>query len=383
MTAGRPARLPAWVRELQASARSAHDAAPLPDRVAHLWRYTDPATLVPSEDAAVVDAPPVVRAPAGVRVESLADAAAAREAEVRPLLGSLVPAGHGKFEALNAASWREGVSIRVPRGATIEEPVHVRLEAPSAGRSAPRLLAVLDEGSEATIVEEFAGGSDTPSWIHGVTEIFVGPGARLRYRRIERSAEGVRHHATLRVRLAAGASAQAAIVTVGGGIVKSDLGFVLDGEGAEAELSGVAFGHRRRHVDQHTRLHHAAPRTHSQLDWKVVLKDRARSAYTGLIRIERSAPFSDAYQENRNLLLSDGTRAESIPELEILTDEVACKHGATTGPVDDEPLFYLMSRGIPRPAAVRIVVEGFLEPTLAKLPEAVAEVVRQELAERL
>ena len=377
-----------WLSGLQSAARAAYEAAPLPNRVAHLWRYTDPALFVPGGGglAPAVDALVDAEAPDGVLVEELGERVRERGTEIRPLLGSLVPHGFGKFEALNAASWRRGTYVRVPRGAVLEAPIHLRAAAPLEGRAAPRLLAVIDEGAEATIVDEIIGGTPSaahPAWVHGVAEIFVGPGARLRYLLVERSGAGVRHHATHRIRVGPGGSATTVIASVGGGVVKTDLGVLLEGEGAESETAGVAFGHGRQHVDQHTVLHHLAPRTRSRLDLKAVLKDRARSIYTGLIRIERSAPFSDAYQENRNLLLSEGARAESIPELEILVEEVACKHGATIGPIDEDTLFYLMSRGLPRADAIRIVVEGFIDPTLARLPEASAEVVRRILADRL
>jgi Fe-S cluster assembly protein SufD len=119
--------------------------------------------------------------------------------------------------------------------------------------------------------------------------------------------------------------------------------------------------------------HHQAPHTRSNLDFKVVLTGRARSAYTGLIRIASDAPSSEAYQENRNLLLTEGTKADSIPELEILTDEVMCTHGATVGSLDPDHLFYLASRGIPRREAARMIVGGFFEPTLKRLPEDLRE----------
>jgi Fe-S cluster assembly protein SufD len=129
--------------------------------------------------------------------------------------------------------------------------------------------------------------------------------------------------------------------------------------------------------------HHTAPHTHSNLDFKVVLNGRSRSAYTGNIAIEKGAPFSTAFQENRNLLLSEKARAESIPELEIDIDEVQCSHGATVGPLSRDEVFYLMSRGLPYPEAVRVIVGGFLEQILDKVPEKLREPLRGELEQKL
>ncbi|HZN59563.1 MAG TPA: SufD family Fe-S cluster assembly protein, partial [Planctomycetota bacterium] len=144
---------------------------------------------------------------------------------------------------------------------------------------------------------------------------------------------------------------------------------------------GFLLGEGKQHFDHHTVHDHRAGKTRSNLDFKVVLKDRSRSAYTGLIRIEPGCPDSEAYQENRNLLLNDGARAESIPELEILTDEVKCTHGATMGTLDAQHLFYLMSRGIDRAEAIRLIVGGFIEPTLSRLDEDLSARLRRHVEE--
>jgi len=145
----------------------------------------------------------------------------------------------------------------------------------------------------------------------------------------------------------------------------------------------VVLGGDRQKFDHHTSHRHLSGNTWSNIDFKAALTDRARSSYTGLIRIEEDAPSSEAFQENRNLLLSDTCRADTIPELEILTDDVSCSHGATAAPIDPEQIFYLQSRGIPRHEAVRLVVKGFLEPTLAMVPAAVRAGLDELVAARL
>jgi len=219
--------------------------------------------------------------------------------------------------------------------------------------------------------------------IIGVSEILVGKGANVRYGLVQRWEPGVVGHLTARARVFAGAHFQMSLASFGGTAFKADVGAFLAGEAAEVETYGVAMGGDSQHFDHHTEHIHETGRTHSNLDFKVVLTGSARSAYTGMIRIAPGAAGSEAYQENRNLLLSEGARAESIPELEILTDDVRCSHGATVSPLDPEQLFYLESRGIPRLQAMRVIVYGFLDQTLARLPQTTRERIAALVAARL
>jgi len=148
-------------------------------------------------------------------------------------------------------------------------------------------------------------------------------------------------------------------------------------------MYGVVFGDNDQHFDYHTVHHHKASNSYSDIDFKVVLKDKANSATTGLIRIEEDAQNCQAFQLNRNLLLNDGPKAESIPELEILCDQVQCSHGATVGPIDNNMMFYLMSRGIEKKEAVNIITRGFVEPTIQKLPEELGELTRNLIIEKM
>lgn len=363
-------------------------AAGLPDRVRHLWRYTDPARLLPASPLVVASAadPAPTREPLRDGEEAvvwlaggaplLSAAAADAGIQVAPLaaagveldrLGTAVPAAHGLFEALNAAAWSDGALVRLPRRTLLAQPLRVVVPAAS-GTTLPRLLIVAEAGAEATVVEEHVGGGDDARVV-GVSELFVAPGARLRHVLLQRWSAGTAGHLTTRARLERDADLLTVVAVLGGAVAKLDLGAILAGEGARSRMVGVALGEGRQHHDLHTLHRHTAGHTRSNLDIKAVLTGRARSAYTGLIRIEEGASHSEAYQENRNLLLSDRCRADTIPELEILTDEVSCTHGATVSPVDPEQLFYLRSRGLDPAGAVRLVVRGFLEPTLCQLPE--------------
>jgi Fe-S cluster assembly protein SufD len=169
----------------------------------------------------------------------------------------------------------------------------------------------------------------------------------------------------------------------GGALSKQNFGTILDGPGAQSDMYGLLFGTGYQQFDNHTLQQHNIGPTLSNIDFKVVLKDKARSAYTGLIRIENDAKTCEAYQENRNLLLNKGTKAESIPELEILNEDVQCTHGATVGPIDPLMVFYLQGRGIEREEAVRMIVSGFVASTLKLVPEDIRERLEEVVMERL
>ena len=169
----------------------------------------------------------------------------------------------------------------------------------------------------------------------------------------------------------------------GATIAKHNYGVELAGKNAESNMYGLAFGSARQHFDYHTLHHHSVGETLSNIDYKVVLRDKALSAYTGLIRIEQDARTCEAYQENRNLLLSKGAKAETIPELEILNEDVRCSHGATIGPIDPLEVFYLQSRGLPAELATRMIVAGYAEATMKRLPDDLKPRIRESVMRRL
>ncbi len=392
-----------WLLALRNQARVLLSPLELPDRARHLWRYTDPLRFVPAGDPTAL-APTDVGPPwrldeplsvaallaggalrvvevdararkAGVTVEDLHRAAAAG------VLGSVVPPEHGFVEAINAAAWRGGVLVRVPDGVELEHPIRLRLVA--GAPTLPRVLVIAGRESSFEVIEGHVGGDRGAGQVISVTEIVVGEGARVRYGMVQRWEAGVVGHLTARARVLAGARFQMSLASFGGKVFKADVGSILAGEGAEVETYGVAMGGDAQHFDHHTEHIHASGKTHSNLDFKVALTGAARSAYTGMIRIAPGAPGAEAYQENRNLLLSENARAESIPELEILTDDVRCSHGATVSPLDPEQLFYLKSRGLPHLQAMRVIVYGFLDQTLARLPQTTRERIAALIAARL
>jgi len=385
---------PAWLREARAAAWGAFEAAALPDRARHRWRYTDPARLMPGDRAlahAAFDPRGIVLDPeaerAGVIAIDLSRAAAERPEAVRSALGRLVPADDSPFTALNAALWSGGLYLEIPAGVKLARPI-VRLRRYAGnGVVVPRTLCVLGEGAEAVFIDEQLAedghAADAPL-VHRTLEWVVGDGARLTLVQLQDLPAGASGTTTARARLGRQAAMEVVFTAFGGGAIKSDFAAELAGEGAHVEFMGVVFGVGRQQFDHHAVLEHLAPHTTSRLNLRVALRDRARSAFTGMLRIAHDAVHSEAYQENRNLLLHETTHAISIPELEILTDEVKASHGATVGPIDEEQLFYLAARGLARPEAERMIVGGFFEPLLARIPDdAVREEVRGRVDARL
>jgi len=312
----------------------------------------------------------------GVRVLPLDEAR-----DGAPEIGALVPHDHGPLEAVNGAAFDGGLLLRIPADAVIDAPIRVQLDAPENASSLPRLLLDIGRGAKVTVVEEHTGGRGAR--IASVTELHAGDGAQVQHVILQAWEATARGHLTFRAAVGRDASLVTALTSFGGDRVKMDLGANLAGPGARSEMLGFALGEGTQHLDHHTVHEHTAPDTWSNLEFKAVLAGQARSTYTGKIRIIEGAPRSEAYQENRNLVLGAEARADTIPELEILTDDVMCSHGATVAPVEEEPIFYLQSRGLDREAATRLYVRGFLDSTLRQLPEDLAERVEAVVQERL
>lgn len=402
---------PGWLADRRREAWALRRELPAPDRAQHRWRYVDPERLEAGDlplvpfapaGAAVVDPAlagvEVVRgttesrirlSPAaqaeGVVALDLRTAARDREGLVRELLGRLVEAGESRFAALNTALWDGGVFVHVPGGVRLDGPVLLRTETADAGLQLPRTLVVIGAGAEVMLVDESAGVSPagTPL-VHGVLELVAGDGSHVDVVTIQDLPAKATTAMTGHLRVGRDATVRQAFAAFGAGISKTDLVLDLAGRGARAEVMGIVLGGGRQQFDAHTVLRHAAPDTSSQLDVRVALAGKARSSATGLLYIGKEAVRTQAYQENRNLLLSETAHAVSIPELEILTDEVQAKHGATVGPIDEDQLYYLGSRGLAPADATAMIVGGFFEALLGRLPAGpLQDRIRERVSARL
>jgi len=381
---------PDWLRDRRRAALASYERLPMPSRTDEEWRRTDIAGLNLSDYAKLEHANGLVQEmpglPKGVIFESLATAATNHRRLVEPLLFSSLHAERDRFSALHAAFFTGGDFLYVPDGVVIEEPILRQHFSHEGGTSVlPHTVIVAGRGSRFYYLDEYIGDEEEgAAYRSGSAEIFVGEGAEVGYVSIQKWGRHAWHLADQRARLEKDSTLKLFNVTLGGRFSKTRVEASLAGPGASAELKGIYFASGEQFFDFHTLQDHQVGNTTSDLLFKGALQDTARTVYAGLIRIEKGAARSDAYQANRNLVLSDHAKATSIPMLEIDNNDVRCTHGATVGPVDPNHLFYLRSRGIPESTAKRMIVQGFFGQVLERIPfEQARQMVEMELEARL
>jgi Fe-S cluster assembly protein SufD len=382
---------PRWLRDRREEALATFQKLPSPSRTDEEWRRTDVSKLDPNQYSRLqhLDGQKLVlpsSLPKGVILKPLRQAAKEHPELVEPRLFSLVHANRDRFSALHAAFFTGGTFLYVPDGVVIDQPVigqHFSREADAS--VLPHTLIVAGKNSKFDYLDEYIAEKDDESGYRtGSTEIFVGEGATVGYVAVQKWGRNVWHFSDERAELARNSRLRLFNVTLGGKFSKTRVEASLAGEGADAELKALYFASGEQFFDFHTLQDHRVGNTRSDLLFKGALQDVARTVYAGLIRIEKRAARSDAYQANRNLVLSDKAKATSIPMLEIDNNDVRCTHGATVGPVDPEHLFYLRSRGIPEVTAKRMLIQGFFGDVLDRIPFAHARaVVEAELEARI
>ncbi len=243
-------------------------------------------------------------------------------------------------------------------------------------------LVVAEEGASVTLVEDFLGADE--GMVNSVVELLPGPSSQVHYLHLQNLADTAWNFSTQRMLLVRDSLLRYLIGSWGSRLSKNWINMEMNGPGSHGELLGLYFPNGRQHIDHHTNQLHRSPNATSDLLFKGALKDRARSVYQGYVKVWPDAQKTNAYQANRNLLLSKHARADSIPGLEIEANDVRCTHGATASQLQEEYVFYLMSRGIARPNAERLVVQGFLEEVLDRIPvEGVRAKLEMEIARKL
>lgn len=403
---------PGWLADLRRRSWEQFEQLPLPSRNEEEWRRTDIRLLrldrfgLPGELAPASSAPPALLTQGvelggrtvevnSVPVEATLRPEYAKQGVVFGNLDVLVRE-HGdlaqkhlftravnpavdKFAALHAAAWSGGTLLYVPRGVTLEKPLHIFSALAGGGVDLGHTLVILDEGAEATLLSETAGDNE-PGLHCGAIEIFVGAGARLRYVNLQNWGTGVWHFAHQKAVVDRDGALQWTIGALGSRLAKVNQHVALVGAGAEAQVNGVMFTEGRQHLSYHTLQHHQAPACRSDLLYKGALQDESRVVWRGMIKVDPVAQKTDAYQRDDNLMLSEGARADSIPGLEIEADDVRCTHGATAGRVDDEMVFYARARGLTRNEAIRTIVAGFFQQVFDRIT---IESVRNALGEAI
>ena len=303
------------------------------------------------------------------------------------MIGKTVNVEEGKFSALAGAFAQNGVVLYVPKDVIVEEPLHSVLWGPGADMAhVSHILVLVDDGASVTYVHESASPDETGSnSMHaGIVEIQVMQGASLKFVELQSWGRHVWNFSHERARVDRAGKLDWIFGAIGSRLTKNFSELDLAGEGAQGRMSGFYFTDGNQHLDHDTQQNHLAQHTTSDLLFKGALKGRSRSVWQGMIYVAPGAQKTDGYQANRNLILSDGARADSIPGLEILADDVRCTHGATVGKLEQEPLFYLKSRGIPQAEAEKIVVEGFFDPIFQRIPfEGVRERFQQYIADKM
>ena len=356
---------------------------PVPATNEEAWRFTDLRGFDPDSFEQDVEAAPggaerlveldaagmavvteggieIEHAPEGIRFEALS--------EDDPRLYSLV-GWNEKFAAHNAAVWKHGLLVQVPKGVELDRPLYVRIASSVEGSALHwRLLVVAEEQSRFSLIEEYSSArADVSAYSNAVAELFVGPAAKLEYVSIQNLSRETWHFATHHARVERDAELDWVAGGFGSKKGKIRIQNDLNGPGATSRVTGAYFADGSQHLDYDTFQEHIAPSTESDFAFKGALREHAHAVWRGMIRVEEDAQKTNAYQENRNLLLSDSAHADSIPGLEILANDVRCTHGATIGRVNREELFYLMTRGLSRPEAERLIVRGFFQDILDRI----------------
>jgi Fe-S cluster assembly protein SufD len=381
----------------RADALAAYERLPLPDTTEEHWRFTDLRGFDPEAFdhgrgltpavtaggmldldvaglATITEAGvEIERGPEGITFAPLSD----EHARLYSLVG-----WDEKFAAHNAALWQHGLLVVVPKGVELDKPLYVRIaNSTEDGSLFWRLLVVAEEGSRFTLVEEVSSATpDLRAYTNEAAELFVEQGAKLEYVSLQDLSHETWHFASHHARVERDAELDWVAGGFGSKKGKVRIQNDLAGQGATSRVTGAYFADGEQHLDYDTFQEHIAPNTTSDFAFKGALRDKSTSVWRGMIRVERDAQKTNAYQENRNLMLSPTAHAVPIPGLEILANDVRCTHGATVGRVDREQLFYLMARGLPRPQAERLIVRGFFEDVLARVE---LEPVRNALAEAL
>jgi Fe-S cluster assembly protein SufD len=370
-------------------------ALPVPSPETEEWRYTDLSSFeldfephvpghgggAPAPDAGNVAASmlqhnsSVVMTTSGQDLEAKGvifcdlDVAAEKYQElVEEHLHSLVPTDRTLFTALHGAFRTGGTFLYVPADVALEMPLQTVTYLDADGAAVfPHTLLITERGAEVTFIDRFVSPDLGRGLSDAIAEIVVGDGAHVRYASIQEWGTGVTHLAVQRARLGRDADFRSLAVGFGASLARAEAETLLAAPGGFSEMLGVFFADERQHFDHRSVQDHAAPNCTSDLLYKGALRDESRAVYSGWVHVRPGAQKTNAMQTSRNMVLSESAKADAIPNLEIEANDVRCGHAASVGPVEEETLFYLQSRGIPRDEAERLVVTGFFQEVLDRV----------------
>lgn len=402
---------PEWLVEKRLQAWEVYENTPMPTVRDESWRYTDISDIDPEEFVPYAPSPDVSSqeelpqavqdllsegeensallvqhnsettysridedlSEKGVIFTDLHTALREHEEIVKDKLFGQVPAGYDKFAALSSAAFSGGSFLYVPKGVNVEVPIQSYrwMESGEGVAVMPRTLVVIEEGASVVYIDEFASSGDEEDDLAlsaASVELFVEQGANLRYVCLQNWGRNVVHFNNIRSAAGRDATINSLVISLGGDLSRTNVEAGLTDEGANSEMLGLYFADSEQVIDHHTLQDHLKPNAYSDLLYKGAVRDDSLAVFSGLIKVEPDAQKTDAYQTNRNLILgSEDAMAVSLPRLEIEADDVRCSHGSTTGQVDETEIFYLMSRGIPRREAEKLVVYGFFGDVTSRI----------------
>ncbi|GAB3960805.1 Fe-S cluster assembly protein SufD [Spirosoma harenae] len=291
------------------------------------------------------------------------------------------------FTALNTALASDGVVVRVPANTTVEQPIILRFITDAREKnsaSQPRNLIVVGKNAEVMMAESYRTLGGGASFVNVVTEIVLGRDARMQYYKVQDETAKAYHIGTTQVNQADNSHFYSATVTLNGNFVRNNLNIVLNGQNAEAFMYGLYMPNGRQHVDNHTLVDHAMPNSYSNELYKGILDDNSTGVFNGKIFVRPDAQKTNAYQSCKNVVLSPGASMNTKPQLEIFADDVKCSHGTTTGQLNDEALFYMRSRGIPKDEARTLLLYAFSQDVLSQIKiQSIREYLERVVTEKL
>jgi Fe-S cluster assembly protein SufD len=333
-------------------------AGPVGDRAGLLIQH-DSTTTIAHLDPAIHK---------GVHFESIDSALHDHPELVEPYLHTLVPADRTMFTALHAAFRTGGTFVLVPDDVKIELPIQALTYLDAEGAAVfPHTLLVVGRGAEVTFIDRYVSPELARAFSDAIVEIHVGDGSHVRYVSLQEWGLGVTHLGIQRATVGRDATLRTLHIGFGASLARAESETVLAAPGGFSEMLGVFFADGDQHFDHRTLQDHVAPNCTSDLLYKGALRDRSRAVYSGWVHVRPDAQKTNAMQTSRNIVLSEHAKADAIPNLEIEANDVRCGHAASVGPVDEDAIFYLTSRGIPRPEAERLIVSGFFQEVLDRV----------------
>ncbi len=312
----------------------------------------------------------IVSPPEQVQIQSFAEALKADPDFIGSHFARYADYQDNAFTALNTAFANDGVVVRVPNGATVEQPIILRFITDAREKnivSQPRNLVIVGKNAEVTMAESYRTLGERSGFVNVVTEIMLDRDARMQFYKVQSDTERSYHIGTTQVSQTDNSHFYSATVTLNGNFVRNNLNIVLNGQHAEAYMYGLYMPNGRQHVDNHTLVDHAMPNSYSNELYKGILDDSGTGVFNGKIYVRPDAQKTNAYQSCKNVVLSSGASMNTKPQLEIFADDVKCSHGTTTGQLNDEALFYMRSRGIPKDEARTLLLYAFAQDVLSQI----------------